>query len=95
MAEHLPQPELFGANQSEHSNLRQRSTIKIQKSLSPDAPHEPTIEKEVVRPGATNSLTPQLQFEMLRVLGCVLLALLCRMLLKTGYGLLYFQVRLL
>ncbi|KAK3106511.1 hypothetical protein FSP39_021448 [Pinctada imbricata] len=92
-AETHPESTVQEKTNTEHTVLRQRQTVKIQKApVSEESSVSPTSSESLRNDKLEDSvLSPSQQFEMFRVLGCVLLAILCRMVLKTGYGLLYFQ----
>ncbi|XP_062593335.1 uncharacterized protein LOC134254820 [Saccostrea cucullata] len=77
-------------NQSEVRQRKSPNTVKLQRG---DTQHEasemPLPQSTRVQPSWKYS-QPQL-FEMYRILGCILIAFVSRMVLKSGYGLFYFE----
>ena len=83
-------------NQGELRHRKSHNTVKLQRA---EVSQVNTSQEDVVLPQSTNTprakkmpYTQNQLFEIYRILGCVLIAFVSRMVLKTGYGLFYFKV---
>ena len=77
----------------EQNELRHRGTVKIQRNV--DTSRSESHDSHVpAKPGKTDTdLSYTLkQVEGLKIASLVLLAIICRLVLKCGFGLFYFQV---
>nr|XP_022312805.1 uncharacterized protein LOC111117862 [Crassostrea virginica] len=82
-------------NQGELRHRKSHNTVKLQRA---EVSQVNTSQEDVVLPQSTNTprakkmpYTQNQLFEIYRILGCVLIAFVSRMVLKTGYGLFYFK----
>ncbi|XP_048759719.1 guided entry of tail-anchored proteins factor CAMLG-like [Ostrea edulis] len=81
---------------SPHQNeLRQRRTQNTVKLQRGDVPQEsssvPPPQCTVQQPVQKSTYSQSQLFEIYRILGCMLIAFVSRMVLKSGYGLFYFE----
>ncbi|XP_060071772.1 uncharacterized protein LOC132551613 [Ylistrum balloti] len=89
--------ERLHSSQSDTDGVRHRATrntVKIQQSSlltdNKKISQEPA-SVENSKPESTSQRSPQQQFNLLRLVGCVFIAVLSRVVLQLGIGLLYFQ----
>ncbi|XP_061175643.1 guided entry of tail-anchored proteins factor CAMLG-like [Saccostrea echinata] len=77
------------------SEVRQRkspNTVKLQRvDVQREANQVPLPQSTNVQPSWKSTYSQGQLFEMYRILGCILIAFVSRMVLKSGYGLFYFE----
>ncbi|XP_069124415.1 guided entry of tail-anchored proteins factor CAMLG-like [Argopecten irradians] len=85
------------SQQSDTDTVRHRATrntVKIQQSTLPTESKKPSKAPSVeedIKPSSATERSPQHQFNLLRLAGCVFVAILSRVVLQLGIGLFYFQ----
>ncbi|XP_033747941.1 uncharacterized protein LOC117332957 [Pecten maximus] len=90
-------PDRLHSSQSDTDNLRHRATrntVKIQQSSIPSDSKKSSKVPSSVEDSqlkSTSERSPQHQLNLLRLAGCVFVAILSRVVLQLGIGLFYFQ----